>query len=554
MKKKLSAFLEPCAHSLAYTITMHPENDPVIESLAFDSRQVREGSLFFALPGIHVHGNDFAEKAIAAGARAVVYEGRLPDAAVAAAKAHKTVLVQTPDSRFAMSPLSAAFYDYPGNKLCVAGVTGTEGKSTTVFFCWQLLRFAGKKAGFISTVQHSFGGEAYDNSEHQTTPEAPIVQKYLYNMVQNGCEYAVIEASSHGLSVKTNRLGDVPFDAAAMMNVNHEHLEFHGTYEQYKSDKANLFRNLARHAHGKFILNAERTIEPVAVVNAADPAAQYFVQAASGIPVAGFVPPDILQTPAKPKQDAAQKTANAAQEPDAALFKAGLYAIENLEETRHGIGFTLKKGETAISVNAPVAGSFNACNITAALIIVSGITGKPLEQLARSARSLTPVKGRMCRITKGQNFDVFIDYAHTPSSFMIVFPPMRKKTKGRIISVFGSGGERDTQKRPLQGKIASEYSDIVILTDEDPRGEDSMELLEMIAQGCEGMTRGKNLFLIPDRPQAIRKAFSLAQKDDAVLLLGKSHENSIIYKNKTVPYDETREAETALAEMGFGEN
>ena len=152
MKKKLSAFLEPCAHSLAYTITMHPERDPFIESLAFDSRQVREGSLFFALPGIHVHGNDFAEKAIAAGARAVVYEGRLPDAAVAAAKAHKTVLVHTPDSRFAMSPLSAAFYDYPGNKLCVAGVTGTEGKSTTVFFCWQLLRFAGKKAGFISTV------------------------------------------------------------------------------------------------------------------------------------------------------------------------------------------------------------------------------------------------------------------------------------------------------------------------------------------------------------------------------------------------------------------
>ena len=361
-------------------------------------------------------------------------------------------------------------------------------------------------------------------------------------MIQNGCEYAVIEASSHGLSVKTNRLGDVPFDAAAMMNVNHEHLEFHGTYVQYKSDKANLFRNLARHAHEKVILNTERTIEPVAVVNAADPAAQYFVQAAEGIPVAGFIPPDILQTPAK------------SHEPDAALFKAGLYAIENLEETRYGIGFTLKKGETTISVNAPVAGSFNACNITAALIIVSGITEIPGEELARSARSLTPVKGRMCRITKGQNFDVFIDYAHTPSSFMIVFPPMRKKTKGRIISVFGSGGERDTQKRPLQGKIASEYSDIVILTDEDPRGEDSMELLEMIAQGCEGMTRGKNLFLIPDRPQTIHKAFSLAQKDDAVLLLGKSHENSIIYKNKTVPYDETREAETALAEMGFGEN
>ena len=157
----------------------------------------------------------------------------------------------------------------------------------------------------------------------------------------------------------------------------------------------------------------------------------------------------------------------------------------------------------------------------------------------------------MSTINKGQPFEVLVDYAHTPSSFETIFPPLKRRAKGRIISLFGSGGERDTQKRPVQGKIASEYSDIVILTDEDPRGEDPMELLEMIAAGCTNSVRDENLFLISDRPTAIRKAFSLAKKDDIVLLLGKGHENSIIYKDRVVPYDEITEAEKALLEMGY---
>ncbi len=574
MEKKLAECLAQCSKTFDYKITLNSDKNPVIKSLVFDSKAVNAGSLFFALPGTHVHGNSFVAEAVKSGACAVVYEGELGKDAVFAARKNGAVLIQTKSSRFAMSPIAAAFYDFPGSKLCVLGVTGTEGKSSTVFFIWQFLRALGKKAGFISTVQYSLGGDAQNNSEHQTTPEAPIVQEKLYRMVQNGCVYAVVEASSHGLSVKTNRLGDVPFDAVCMMNVTHEHLEFHGTYEQYKSDKANLFRNLGVHSHEKFVNGCKCTVPVIAAVNAADPAALYFADAAAGFPLAFFVPPE--NKPENKNAQAAvsgqlalneQSVVNAPDKTKQALLCADTYTIENVSESSTGITYDLtvrrakqtkQTKQSAATENAEklhvqsgVFGAFNACNITAAAILAAAVSGESLEHVVPYASALTPVRGRMTSINCGQPFSVLVDYAHTPSSFQTIFPPIRKNAPARIISVFGSGGERDTQKRPLQGKIAAEYSDIVILADEDPRGENPMELLEMIAQGCSGLIRGKTLFLIPDRKQALRKAFALAREKDTVLLLGKAHENSIIYKDKIIPYDEIAEAAAALAEMGF---
>ena len=220
-----------------------------------------------------------------------------------------------------------------------------------------------------------------------------------------------------------------------------------------------------------------------------------------------------------------------------------------------------------LNVFIPLPGAFNIYNVMTALIIVSKILQKPITDYSASIRRLIPIKGRMTEINKGQPFEVIIDYAHTPSSFSTIYPPIRDRAKGRIISVFGSGGNRDIKKRPEQGAIAAQYSDIVILTDEDPRDEDSIALLGMIAEGCRnpysfGVCQGTELhcdasdsalYLIPDRPTAIRKAFSLAQKDDIVLLLGKAHENSIIYSDYTMPYDEITEAYAALAEIGYKE-
>jgi UDP-N-acetylmuramoyl-L-alanyl-D-glutamate--2,6-diaminopimelate ligase len=555
-EKKLSCLLEALGRQgIHFEIAAdgaqdHSADSVAIQGLAFDSRAVSPGDLFFALPGTHTSGNVFIADAVAAGAAAVVFEG---DYTAPASVREKTVLVKVPSARFAMSPVSAAFYDYPSRHLAVFGVTGTEGKSSTVAFIWQLLRLSGFKAGFISTVQYSLGGDALDNPEHQTTPEAPIVQRRLAEMLANGCEYAVVESSSHGLSRRTNRLGDVEFDCGVFMNVTLEHLEFHGTWEQYRDDKANLFRALDRFGHRKAIGGKEKEIPSFGVVNLEDPAASYFA-AATGKKVVGFT------TEGKAGKQAGEEleAKPLPKIPDDMPYLSG----RNIAAARFGLSFSIHRfenhesladGDRVLHVKAPLPGAFNAYNIMAAMLAVHGVTGVPLEKLAELLAKLTPVKGRMTVIDRGQPFEVIVDYAHTPSSFETIFPPVRKRCQGRMICLFGSGGERDVKKRPMQGEIAAKFCDTVILTDEDPRGEDSMELLEQIAAGARkgGKKDGEDLFFEPNRPKAIRLAFSMAKENDIVLLLGKSHENSIIYKDHTVKYDEIGEAEQALGELGF---
>ncbi len=562
MKKTLAQVLAALPkNSFEYSFVEPDGNarDVSIEHLVFDSRDVVADSLFFALPGTHTTGNRFIAQAVRAGACVVVFQDTISeqeqaeiDAAVQAAPV-KPVFIHVKDSRFAMSPLSAAFYDNPSEKLVVYGVTGTEGKSSTVAFLWQLLRLSGYKAGFISTVQYSLGGEAIANPQHQTTPEAPIVQRELYEMLQNGCTHAVVESSSHGLSVRTNRLGDVHFDCGIFMNVTLEHLEFHGTYEQYKSDKANLFRALDKFSHEKNIGGKAVTVPSFGIVNLEDPAATYFASCTKK-KVIGFT------TEGKAGKQAAEELE--AKPLPAIPSDMPYLAARNIAAARYGLTFSIHRFEDhdslsgenrVIHVKAPLPGAFNAYNIMASLLAVHGTTGMPLEKLAALAEKLEPVKGRMTVIDQGQPFEVIVDYAHTPSSFETIFPPVKKRCTGRMICLFGSGGERDVKKRPLQGEIAAKFCDTVILTDEDPRGEDSMALLEMIAVGARkaGKVDGESLLFIPDRPSAIRKAFSLAEENDIVLLLGKSHENSIIYKDRVMPYDEISEAKKALTEMGW---
>ncbi|MDR1319276.1 MAG: UDP-N-acetylmuramoyl-L-alanyl-D-glutamate--2,6-diaminopimelate ligase [Treponema sp.] len=494
--------------------------DPAVTGLEYDSRKVKPGNLYFALPGLHTDGHRYIGDAVKKGAAVIVHEADPGE------KAEGPAYRRVKNSRYAMAPVSAAFYNYPSRRLLVTGVTGTEGKSTTVFLIWQLLRFLGKKAGFFSTVQYSTGGEAEWNPEHQTTPEAPVVQGLLWKMAENGAEYAVVEASSHGLSERTNRLGDVDFDAAVFTNVTHEHLEFHGTWERYRSDKANLFRALDR-KRVKTFDSGRRIPEPFGVINLDDPSAAYFAEAA--------------------KRRAFTYSVRG-KEADLSVRSIESGAFGNWYEV-----FT-PADSGSLDIRDQLPGAFNAGNVLAALLAVHGLTGKPLREIAPLAARLKPVRGRMTSVNRGQPFEVLVDYAHTPSSFLALFPSLRdriKKTGGRIISLFGSAGERDTQKRSRQGRIAADYSDILILADEDPRGENPRDILEEIAAGAPERKRGEDLFLIPGRPEAIRKAFSLARPGDLVLLLGKGHENSIIYAEKTIAYDEIREAEKALEEREF---
>ena len=302
MKKSLLSLLDSFENTIVGMDGKTPSDKQAaasaeIETLVFDSRDVKENSLFFALPGTHTTGNNYISSAINNGACAVVFQDIFSDEekeAIAESVASRVssgkqspVFIKVPNARFSMSPIASCFYDNPSSKLNIIGVTGTEGKSSTVSFIWQLLRMAGYKAGFISTVQYSLGGDAVDNPQHQTTPEAPIVQRELYEMIQNGCTYGVVESSSHGLSVRTNRLGDVQFDCGIFMNVTLEHLEFHGTYEQYKSDKANLFRALDKYSHTKTIAGKETKVPSFGIVNLEDPAALYF-KSCTKKPVIGF--------------------------------------------------------------------------------------------------------------------------------------------------------------------------------------------------------------------------------------------------------------------------
>ncbi|MDR3192446.1 MAG: UDP-N-acetylmuramoyl-L-alanyl-D-glutamate--2,6-diaminopimelate ligase [Treponema sp.] len=536
MERRLSGFFTSLtAARSAYrpdkTASFSLPGDPLVTGLAYDSRKVKPGNLYFALKGLHTDGHTYIGQALENGASVVVHQDELRPGDFK----RGTVFLRVKDSRFAMSPIAAAFYGYPSQGMTVIGVTGTEGKSTTVYLIWQLLRILGKKAGFFSTVQYSLGGDELPNPEHQTTPEATDVQRLLYEMAEGGAEYAVVESSSHGLSPRTNRLGDVDFTVAVMTNLTREHLEFHGTWEQYRDDKGNLFRALGRHGEsGEYPAS-------FGVVNADDPSAAWFA--------------------AETIREVLTYSVNG--------LEADL-SVHAIESGAYGNWYEVLVRETgeAIDVRDKLPGGFNAGNVLASLLVVSKLLALPVRDLAAQIPRLKPVRGRMTGVPNRLGIEILVDYAHTPSSFEAIFPPLRlrlKKSGGRIISLFGSAGERDTQKRSEQGRVAAKYSDYIVLADEDPRGEKPADILEEIAGGCfapaeEGIPpgkeegrpewkRGENLFLIPHRPEAIRKALSLAKPGDLALFLGKGHENSIIYADRVMPYDEIEEVEKAVAEL-----
>lgn len=548
-----------------------------ITSLVFDSREVTTDSLFFALQGTHLDGNKFIPSAIKNGANAVIYQDDLSEnlqKEIAKVITERTidnelsnnihkfapVLIKVKDSRVAMSPLSDSFYDSPSKRLIVIGVTGTEGKSSTVSFIWQLLKKCGFKAGFISTVEYSFGNEALPNPQHQTTPEAPIIQHHLNKMLENGCSYAVVEASSHGLSAKLNRCGNVIFDCAIFMNVTLEHLEFHKNFENYRNDKANLFRALDKTSHIKVISGEQRKINSIGIVNLEDPSASFFMNATKSN-IYGFT------TEGKARMAAWEKGEDSIPLPKIPEHTRYMVA-HNIASITHGLSFNIDTdGENAlfdsdydsvrprehfnIDIKSYLPGAFNTYNIMASLIAVSSVTNLSFEQIAKHTTELNPIKGRMTVIEEGQDFEVIVDYAHTPSSFETIFPPLRKRLSGKLFALFGSGGERDLTKRPLQGEMAAKYCDVIVLADEDPRGEDPEKLLRDIAVGAEKMGKimGENLFIIHERQKAIRAVLKMARKGDIVLFLGKAHENSIIYKDFVMPYDEITEVKTALNEL-----
>ncbi len=501
-KKKLKELISPLQG-----FELAGSSNTFITSISYDSREIQKNGLFFALKGIHVDGHNFIDKALDAGAAAIVHSDPI------SIRRDGITYIRVENTRAALSPVSAAFWDYPSREMTVVGVTGTDGKSTTVGLIRQLLKLNGVSTGSLSTVEFCIGGQSDNNPLRQSTPEAPQIHRLLHYMRKAGQHCAILEATSHGLSPRNNRLADVDFDVAVFTNVTSEHLEFHGDLETYRSDKARLFQMIAENDN------------PAAfgVVNADDPHAGRFITAAKGKKVFTY----------------------SLTHPDANLFAS------NLRCHPSGTEFSLNQAECRIDVRLNLPGIFNVENLLAALCVVSNITGRSPADFAELCPKLTGIRGRMEPVEGNMDFHVLVDYAHSPGSFSKVLPFLKTLTPGRLILLFGSAGERDLEKRPEQGRIASEYGDILILTDEDPRGEEPQAILEDIARGVQGMRRGRELFLIPDRREAIATAFKMAKTNDLVATLGKGHEASMIYTAGPRPWNEIDVCKEVLTELGY---
>lgn len=376
---------------------------------------------------------------------------------------------------------------FPARGMNIVGVTGTDGKTSTCTLITEMLRANGYKVGMMTTISVDYGDGRgpRSNPTRLTTLGVGQLISQIAKMREQNVDWLVLEVTSHALA--QHRVWSIPFSVAVMTNVGHEHLDYHGTFENYRDAKKMLFTQTNRNSKG---LRA-------GVANADDPSGELF--------------------------------AAAVQNPILYGIKKGGLRAHNVQLTPEGSKYTAKIGDDEYNIHCHLPGSFNVYNSLAAVGVgrAIGLTKKQIEQ---GISSLRAVEGRMTHIDESQDFTVIVDYAHTPESFEKVFKEVRPLAKGRVIAVFGSAGRRDEAKRAMQGRVAGRDCDVVIATEEDDRDIDGQEILEQIAKGAEesGKARDRDLFLIHDREDAVQAAVDMAKKGDIILLLGKGHEKSIL--------------------------
>jgi UDP-N-acetylmuramoyl-L-alanyl-D-glutamate--2,6-diaminopimelate ligase len=485
-------------------LSLEPLDQLDITNLAYDSRRVEPGGLFIAVPGTHTDGRKYVADAARRGAVAAL------GPALAGGGAQLAVpYIEVGDVLCALADLACAFYGYPARRLCTIGVTGTDGKTTTCNLIHALLREAGLGSGLMTTANFKSGDRAWENTTRQSTLEALEVQQFLRQLLDEGMTHAVIEATSHGLELQ--RVRGCAFDIGVVTNITHEHLDFHKTLENYRRSKARLFE----------MLNAGRDkglgVRPVAVLNRDD-----------------FSYDMLKLYCAVPVLDYGIETAAAVRAVDVQLGAAGT-----------SFRALLPGGEARIETR--LVGKFNVSNCLAAMAVAFSLGVAP-EVIALGLARVEGVTGRMERIDEGQDFTVIVDYAHTPDSLAKVLATLRPLTRGKLMVVFGSAGERDVQKRPLMGAIAAQMADFFVITDEDPRDEERGAILREIARGSEavGKREGRDFLCIAERRLAIAEALARARAGDTVLLAGKGHEQSIIIGREKIPWDDRRVAREQL--------
>lgn len=475
----------------------------VVTGITYDSRSVCTGDLFVALVGSDFDGHDFVSEALGRGAAALLLEREI-DASV------PQLIVS--NSRAALSGIADAFYGQPSRQLGVIGITGTDGKTTTSYITDHVLRTVGRRTGLVGTIAIRIGDDEDRHASRQTTPESNDVHKYLRQMVDADVDWAVLEATSHGLGM--HRLDHVEFQIGAVTNITHEHLDYHGTIEAYRSAKGRLLERVAVN-------------QGIVVLNADDEGAMAVAPLATGATLLRF----------------------------SAIGAESDIRATAIEASGSGTSFWLEaSGWNGEQVLLPLIGSFNVANALCATGIALA-AGVSLPDIATALQLTPPIPGRLARVDAGQPFNLVVDYAHTPDSLSKVLTLLRGlNPRGRLIAVFGSAGERDVAKRSLQGAVSAQLADITIVTSEDPRHEDPGAINAQIAAGAEaaGARPGVNLFSDIDRRDAVRRAIALARPDDCILLAGKGHEQSIILGAQKLPWDEASVARELLAEAGYG--
>jgi UDP-N-acetylmuramoyl-L-alanyl-D-glutamate--2,6-diaminopimelate ligase len=467
--------------------------DVEIGGLAYDSRAVGPRALFFCVSGFRADGHEHAAAAVAAGAAALVVERPLglgvPELHVSSVRA-------------AMAPLAARFHGEPARSLSVVGITGTNGKTTSAYLVRALLEATGTSCGLLGTVKSVIGGR--EREVQRTTPEAIDLQADLRAMLDGGDEACAIEVSSHALEL--GRADAIPFAAALFTNLTQDHLDFHATMEDYFLAKRRLFQG-----------NESPPTPPpaVSVVNVGDP---YGARLAAELPAALTF---AVEAPAD-------------------------YRAEGLRCGFAGCRFTLLSPAGENEVALPMPGRFNVANALGALAVVHGL-GRPLDGLLEALERGVRVPGRFEPVDRGQDFAVLVDYAHTPDSLENVLAAARELTGGRVISVFGAGGDRDRGKRPLMGEIAARLSDVAIVTSDNPRSEAPEAIIGEILAGTAGPGSGAAVEAIEDRRAAIVRAVSLARPADVLVIAGKGHEHGQeLAGGRKIPFDDVAVAREAL--------
>lgn len=466
-----------------------------ITGIQYDSRKIELGNLFVAIKGFQSDGHQYIKAAIEKGAIAVIVEDE-----EYCSLDYPWILVE--DARVALAEISAAFYHNPSEKLKLVGVTGTNGKTTTTNLIAQILESQGHKVGVIGTLGARIGDEFIAGS--RTTPEALELQQLFAQMLEKGAEYAVMEVSSHALDL--HRVDKCAFDIAVFTNLTQDHLDYHHSMEEYCKAKTKLFMMMDK--------SKQKGIAKTAVINIDDEWAKHFLVSSGGAVATYGI-----------EKEAVWKAENIAVKPDGVC-----YTVDGLE------------------VDLPLCGKFNIYNSLAAMAAANAL-GVAVEDCISALNSSHGVDGRFQRVNAETDFSVIIDYAHTPDGLENVISTAREIAHGRVITVFGCGGDRDRTKRPIMGQISAKLSDYCIVTSDNPRSEDPQMIIEDILPGVKKYMAPNRYKVLVDRREAICEAVKMAQAGDIVLIAGKGHEDYQEINGVKHHFNDYEEAMTAINEV-----